>query len=414
MVLRQVFRKCDSYITPNEIHNKTIKIKIMKCMKNNFLVFTLLCCSFSLLAQNKPPTVSINPKGMETAKTRLSDLIQSIEYIPLETNESSLIANIRLFDISSKHIVLWTYPTQDVLLFQRTGEFVSKIATRGLGPEEYYSVPQLSINEERQEIDLICLSPDKRIKKSYNFRGRFLRMTHGEKSLITFLRKIDHLWLFMDLRSDSVRNEYIVYDFDKHKTVTTAVRSNPIQWRGQGGTETGAAIHYLRNGMVHLRNSYRNDTLYQIKKDYRFIPYYSFDVGKYKMPDEVRTDIQKFLKRTPEYVFIRSLYETGSDFLFSYEYENRKWYAIYNKTTRQSALFPSEKGIPNDWDGGPDIWFTRQDEKTMYGFIPASEFLEHKNKLTPKGPQSAIKRMNELKDTLLEDDNPVFVVVTMK
>ncbi len=386
----------------------------MKCMKNNFLVFTLLCSSFSLLAQNKIPTVSINPKGMETAKTRLSDLIQSIEYIPLETNENSLIGSSNMFAVSSKHLVLWTLPSQHILLFSRAGKFIAKIGNKGLGPNEYYSVYGLSINEVKQEIEVFCSIGNKRMIKNYDFNGEFVKGISLPISLLTFICKDSKRGLFMDRRSDSVRNEYIVYDLDKHKIVTTAVRSNSIQWRGQGGTETGPAIHYQRNGNFFVRNSYRNDTLFQINKDNTFIPYYSFNVGKYKMPDEVRTDIQKFMRQTPEYVFIRSLYETGSDFLFSYEYENRKWNVIYNKSSGQSALFPSEKGIPNDWDGGPDIWFTRQDEKTMYGFIPASEFLEHKNKLTPKGPQSAIKRMNELKETLLEDDNPVFVVVTMK
>ncbi len=386
----------------------------MKCMKNIFLVFTLLCCSFSLLAQNKIPTVSINPKGMATAKTRLSDLIQSIEYIPLETNENSLIGSSNMFAVSLKHLVLWTLPTEHILLFSRAGKFIAKIGNKGLGPNEYYSVYGLSINEVKQEIEVFCSIGNKRMIKNYDFNGEFVKGISLPSSLITFLCKDNKRGLFMDRRYDSVRNEYIVYDLDKHKIVTTAVRSNPIQWRGQGGTETGPAIHYQRNGNFFVRNSYRNDTLFQINKDNTFIPYYSFNVGKYKMPDEVRTNIQKFMKQTPEYVFIRSLYETTPNFLFSYDYEKRKWYAIYNKSSGQSSLFPSEKGIPNDWDGGPDIWFQRQDEKTMYGFIPASEFLEHKKKLTPKGPQSAIKRMNELKDTLLEDDNPVFVVVTMK
>ena len=388
----------------------------MKCMKNNFLVFTLLCCSFSLLAQNKIPTVSINPKGMATAKARLSDLIQSIEYIRLETTGNSLIASTHVFDVTSQHIVVRTFPSDDILLFSASGKFMAKIGKKGSGPGEYSLGGELTINEDDKQIDHFVSEGRKVRIISYDLTGKLKKELSIDSSAGYFLRKHKGDGLFMDLRLNNEVESYVVYNLDQHKVIASGIKWHPVKHRnGTSGTGTGPALHYMRNGSFYVRNSSRNDTLYRFNKgNNTFIPYFIFSAGKYDMPDDIRSDGPTFIKRTPEYIFIRSLYETAPYFLFSYEYENRKWYVIYNKSSGQSSLFPSEKGIPNDWDGGPDIWFTRQDEKTMYGFIPASEFLEHKNKLTPKGPQSAIKRMNELKETLLEDDNPVFVVVTMK
>ena len=140
----------------------------MKCMKNNLLVFTLLCCSFSLLAQNKIPTVSINPKGMATAKTRLSDLIHSIEYIPLETTGNSLIASTHVFDVTSQHIVVRTFPSDDIFLFSASGKFMAKIGKKGSGPGEYSLGGELTINEDDKQKLLEKQKKNEIEKKGYN------------------------------------------------------------------------------------------------------------------------------------------------------------------------------------------------------------------------------------------------------
>ncbi len=390
----------------------------MKCMKNIFLVFTLLCCSFSLLAQNKIPTVSINPKGMETAKTRLSDLIQSIKYIPLETNENCLIQRYHIFDVSSRYILLYA-TLNNIYLFDRSGRFITEIGKRGLGPGEYYSISNLSINEGRNQVALITGVQEKRKIQRYDLKGKILSEVPLREDIGVCLGWFGHYGIFLTREiggKPTPPYTFTLRDREKLNTLGKGVKTTPI-----GYIETGSAsgsnrpIPYVRNGNMYIRETSLNDTLYKITSENIFTPYYVIDAGKYKITTDLRKNPERFIERMHEFVsFSGAIFEMDKAFLISYYFEKKSYFLYYDKTTRQSALFPSEKGIPNDWDGGPDIWFTRQDEKTMYGFIPASEFLEHKNKLTPKGPQSAIKRMNELKETLLEDDNPVFVVVTMK
>ena len=390
----------------------------MKCMKNNFLVFTLLCCSFSLLAQNKTPTVSINPKGMATAKTRLSDLIQSIEYIPLETTGNSLIGTVRLFDVSPNYTVIWTLPSRDIYLFKRNGEFVSKIGRLGHGPGEYYIVNGIHINEVKKQIEIISGVYGKSTLFVYDFNGTFQKSVPLDPTLGYCIRKYRNHGLFKNASRGTIRkpvNTYKIATWGNFNIVTEAVSLIPLTFTGSySGNGTGSPREYLLNGKLYIRDTSLNDTIYQINNDFSFTPYYSLNAGKYEITIELRSNTDKFAKECSLYLSYMDLFEINNHFYFSFLFEKKKYFSAVNKSTGKSYYFPSEKGIPNDWDGGPDIWFTRQDEKTMYGFIPASEFLEHKNKLTPKGPQSAIKRMNELKETLLEDDNPVFVVVTMK
>ena len=78
----------------------------------------------------------------------------------------------------------------------------------------------------------------------------------------------------------------------------------------------------------------------------------------------------------------------------------------------------SDKGIPNDYDGGLDFWPFRwpssQRNKRMCQFYEAHEFEGKKPKEQGlRGPKSAIQKVKSFYK-ISPEDNPVLVIYNMK
>lgn len=108
--------------------------------------------------------------------TRKVDLneIADLEYVPLETTDSSLLPGICVtFFISDDYIITSDMYTGDVFIFTRLGKFLRKFNKRGNGPEEYTSLSFEAVDFETEEF-LIHDWPRKRVS-IYSFEGVYKR-----------------------------------------------------------------------------------------------------------------------------------------------------------------------------------------------------------------------------------------------
>ena len=100
--------------------------------------------------------------------------IADIEYVPLETTDSSLLTRMCVrYNISDKYIITCGRYTGDIFFFTRSGKFLHKINRQGNGPEEYTGLHNLVIDFETEE----CLVYDRPRKKVniYSFEGVYRR-----------------------------------------------------------------------------------------------------------------------------------------------------------------------------------------------------------------------------------------------
>jgi len=133
-----------------------------------FVFLSIMQANFS----QQPVSININPVNTSKGKLVLGDLIESMEYIPLETKNNCLIGKISYFDISKNYILIFCSQTKAVYLFRRDGRFVRRIGSTGQGPEEYLSLNGVFIDETKNE--LILCSFNKHL--FFNLSGKFLRM----------------------------------------------------------------------------------------------------------------------------------------------------------------------------------------------------------------------------------------------
>ena len=251
-------------------------------MKNLYLL--LLCvCSLVGLAQPNPIEIKIDPKNMPEGDLRMSDLIESVEYIPLETTDECLIGDGVRYDFNDEYIIAGDLHGEAVYLFNRKGKFIRAIGGKGPGPQEFTYIGKLWINSEDQNILVSCGKI-----LHFNYKGDYLYTTsfpmddrecdryfHGN-----FLR-VAESYLLRD-------SSYYVFNlFDtKGRLVKEAIRSVPIPLIADKAWRIALKVipiarSYEYDNAIHVRET-MNDTIYQIDGLNNFIPKYVFNLGKYR------------------------------------------------------------------------------------------------------------------------------------
>lgn len=368
-------------------------------------------------AQRPVPTVRITPEDRGAAPPAFSQMVKSLEYVPLETNDDCLIGTIKRMHITSRYILLYTSPSNLVYLFDRNGRFICQVGNKGGGPGEYNNIAinYLFMDESKQEIVVQSSHPN--CLMFYDLKGKYLRseaLSPGRNEAGGCF--IIHNSICMFSRMDrSAEYRYYLSPLSDLTKITKRIQVPRVEHKDRSFTSiTGRGFHYLYNGAVYVRDNSLNDTIYRIGPDNTFTPYYVINAGKYEITAEIVGDVKNFLRRVKECLNYRSLFETERELLLSYYYNEEVHYMGYNKATKQTYHFTGKNGMANDYDGGVDFWPWIQRGDHYYSYVSASDFLDHDNSIHPKGSPEAIKKVNQLKKRLNEEDNPVVIIATLR
>ena len=384
------------------------------------LLGLIFFCGGTVLAQPNPIEIKIDPKNMPEGDLRMSDLIESVEYIPLETTDKCLIGDGVRYDFNDEYIIAGDLHGEAVYLFNRKGKFIRAIGGKGPGPQEFTYIGKLWINNEDQNIMVSCGKI-----LHFNYKGDYLYTTsfpiddrecdryfHGN-----FLR-VAESYLLRD-------SSYYVFNlFDtKGRFVKEAIRSVPIPLIADKKWRIALRVipierSYEYDNAIHVRET-MNDTIYRIDGLNNFIPKYVFNLGKYRLTPEIQGNLPRFRELAPNCVVPQYVAETIDYILIRYKYQDTNCYCYFDKVEGKTYAFNSKNGFPNDYDGGLDFFFMlndRQKNQYLSRYIHADEFTdpEKRTKQEPHGPQSAVRAFEKLVKKVDPDDNPVIMIVKLK
>ena len=362
--------------------------------------------------QQQIPTIEVNPSRISYGNVRLSDIIESIEYIPLETTDESLVGTIGFapcsFDISDNYIVVSCIQQTQVFLFSRDGRFISRVGRQGQGPGEYTSPSGVFLDEKRDQI--FVGTPQQGILV-YNLRGEFIRNIPTERTAGGLTRLHNDNFLVNNVFFSPFSYEIRSLDF---QLVAEGIKNAYFGARIR--RVLGRPTNYLFNDRIHVRKAHLNDTIFSIENNFSFTPRFVVSAGRF-------TPTINFLESTggstgfdrrSGYVGISSIYQTTNKLLFHYSYQDRGYRAYFDKNVGRLYHFRSESGIPNDFDGGVDFWPRRQDNLIWYQFFYAYHLIENSGGISPVGGTEAVQSFNRLIERLDPDDNPVLMIVRLK
>ena len=125
-----------------------------------FYYFILLCFCSSCSFKPKVSTDSGLPILDLTQDYPEKELdiheIAEVEYIPLETNDSSLIKLGHALTISEKYIITYDF-NGPIFIFNRKGKHIRSINHYGPGPKEHRTIFSLAVDFNKEKFSLVSL-----------------------------------------------------------------------------------------------------------------------------------------------------------------------------------------------------------------------------------------------------------------
>ena len=398
-----------------EITNK----KIIIYMKRLF--FYIAFSSLALTINAQVIKIDVNPSSQPKGTLMLSELVEHIEYIPLETNDHCIVGTISSFDISDNFIVVYVVQTDEIFLLTRTGRFITLIGRRGQGPGEYISPGSVYIDEIKKCVYV----KDGRRLLVYDFSGKHITTVSNDISNNSSICAYLNNQFILGTVSTRPKEDYYVYGIwdTAMKLVKQGVKGVPIDLKLPAGSSIGVIVVspaiscYIYQGLAHLRESVLNDTIYQLNRSNEFIPKYIIHCGRYGMTPEAKGDIVHYQEVLPKYIGGMTFFET-SDFLLSrYYYKELMNFCYFDKKGKKLLYFNSKQGITDDYAGGIDFWPTKQINNYLYAFYDAPTLLDRyaqQKKVATKGPSATVQKVQSVIKKLDTEDNPVLIVAKIK
>ena len=177
------------------------------------LIISMLCsCSYSKkgdkeVGERIPITIE------EDSKINFSDIFERIDYIPLETTDTSLVGIVERFRIFDHKVCLLC--DKSLLLFDtNTGQAISKISKLGNAPGEYQSLYDVSISEDGN-VELLDMN-ERKIRR-YGIDGHFRNLSDLPSMSFSFFANGDNdYWLYNNNMSyGDIRTKVVHYDASK-------------------------------------------------------------------------------------------------------------------------------------------------------------------------------------------------------
>jgi len=297
----------------------------------------IFICIIIIVFQNSCSNNAHNEKiikaSLSETEVLISDIFEEVKLIPLETSDSSLISTFRRILIFEDDLFILDDYLSHLFIFSEDGSLKKKIAKIGHGPGEYTNICDFTIDEKREQINL--LSPFGTIH-AYNLNGDFIRKIDLPNPPANYQRIINYddenflLWSVVPDTENGINfiskeNGLINNSLWKSEMLINSVYSFVFS---QFETNT-----YFNLGLT-------NDVYQITKEDYSIA--YSWDFGKdnidlkkYRLPtqkENINEDMNKLMK----------LFEDGEiPYLFIRQAQSKRYYytQLWIKQSELKNLF---------------------------------------------------------------------------
>ena len=373
--------------------------------------------------------------GSDNQTLLLSDIVEDVEYVKLETTDDCLVAGnskVCIFAADEDIYILNNYSDDKLLRFDReTGKFITQIGSLGQGPKEMLN-PNFVFAKDSMVYVTSTMSDKVYV---YTNENQFVRSIPFCKDRSSFedgvgetISVIDHQYIVRhpgQLQSKFNYNQYIAAEvIDMNSNRLFAMRDTSEMY-GITLKLDWDPIRWYYKGNINFYNE-PDRTVYAVTKD-SIIPRYHFNLGENKFP----ITTEKLTKEHLKYIKFRSFRETEDYLYLCWTQSQKGYFARFNKKTEVLDVQEQEKfwgaawhlrvpGLKNDIDGcNRDIDFRiLMDEQSSIMVIISSTEKEDYIKILkesqdvkfPEKRQQLLKLLEEMG----EEDNQILVIYKLK
>ena len=371
--------------------------------------------------------------GSDNQTLLLSDIVEDVEYVKLETTDDCLVAGSVVGFITNDDIyTLNKYSDEKLLRFDRkTGKFISQIGSIGQGPKEMIDPGFVFAKDS-----LVYVSSSISNKVYvYTNENQFVRSvpfckdrSSSEDGAGQTISVIDHQYIVRhpgQLQASFNCNQYIAADvIDMNSNRLFAMRDTSDVY-GIMLTLDWDPIRWYYKGNINFYNE-PDRTVYAVTKD-SIIPRYHFNLGDNKWPVMDGKLTKEFIK----HIKFKSFRET-EDYLYLYWNQSEKGYfARFNKKTETLDVQEQEKfegrfwhlgvpGLKNDINGcnrSVDFIGLMDEQSSIVQMFSASgkeDYIkvlkESQDVKFPEKRQQLLKLLEEMG----EEDNQILAIYKLK
>lgn len=379
-----------------------------------FIFFTYLMflgCNYP-----KKDLFEFDPRDYRGDEIKLSELIEDISYIPLDTSIKIDNINIVLLD----HNTIYLNSTIGILAFDRNGKLISQIGRFGRGPGEYIFARNFCIDEKSAR--LYNHANRTKMIQIFSRKGEFLKsitLNDYPGSFINSLNFFNNNLFIYCFGYDSPY-EWIVYD-----TLGNIVKKQNRHIPEFAYNYTGGIESYIFENRLTYYNTW-SDTVFSVLPDLSEKPALIIRPGPHRHP---RSNLSMEQVLEVKY-FSFHLFETKRFYVIRYLYDRKYYIAFIDKNGVRDFLNKYEvneraqpaSGIKNDFDGGlwffPESYYEENGNEYLIGIQNPHEIKAHAvtDEFRNSNPKDLKKKESYLKLTasLKETDNPVLVLVRLK
>ena len=405
--------------------------KLIFCL----LIITTAACRNS--SDNQPKDLRLIDVEGGVGKGRvvkLSEIAESIEYIPLETNSEAVVGKIfadRIY-YENERIYLMLQ-NMSIIIFDRDGQYLNKISKHGRGPQEYDAAFKVDIDLKTGNISVLAsnkiieYSLDGDFKKVVNYKDNDFLSKH----YITGFIKSDLNYFLCSSIND--RSQHSGFLIDSTARLLLSVEYPQEDY--EKVTTYSALLSIMKPMIFRHKNAVRiknglNKYILTINEDNSIDTAYIFNFGKYA-PDPLKGDhfrvyapfiySQFWIFESDQYLFmtfhtgslsdkIAKMFKKGG---LKGEYDYDFECSVFNKKTGefQFILQPeiNQLGFVEDFEGGPAVWpkYVSSDGY-LITYMYAHEFKAHAE------THKVSEKYKSIADNLKDTDNPVIIRVKLK
>ena len=396
------------------------------------LILVLSCQKKNKSNINRDDIETISFYEVYSEKLPFSFFVDTMELIPLETNDENMIGEItRLIFYDDKYYVRATNGMQNgqLFVFDKTGNYLRKIGEKGGGPGEYLEFKDFTITHDGK----IVLADYQRLL-IYDSKGEFLYSTKVDRSF--FANEIlpigeNEILAFHSL--PGLLNNNMLSKISKEGVNKLFFNRGQIEALKCSFLTTWRSF-VLADSSYYLKYPFC-DTIFSISKDKdlnEITATYSIDYGKKKRPD-IKVDLddnvltwEKKLNQLDDYLETASI-GIGEDFLYlgTTDKRHKGYITLYSFHSKRSVstqkliddlylkgnIIPiTAKCIPHNMDGNDILW-------EMDPSILLKGYRQYWSNLSE--PKRETFKLNypewyRICNSLKEDDNPVLLRIKVK
>lgn len=355
----------------------------------------------------------------------LSQEASNVEYIKLETNNDCTIRKISSCFFTDSLIFIAN--RDHILKFSRDGKFLQKIGKPGRGPGEIDLIRTMTLLPDKKMIAVQKNAIKEMLYLSFN--GEVVKTVNIPKA--HYIKVMNDGWLITYDDGSDGSNKNIFSLINETGDTISSIR-NYCTWVNTSGMafmEGSYPEPFSYRNNWFFKDRY-NDTVYTVVSN-KIRPSYSVNLGKYKLPDELRLErvdspdkMRLYTEQSKNYYHV-SLFEAADKlFIASEQFHTLKSkYLIFYKEKGIGILLDNgsgvTKGFVNDMDGGVDFWpVGTVNDNQVYMPIDIMTFKKESEKTnlgerTVKYPQKQKEIEKMISDSDISD-NPVLMIVTLK